>query len=44
MLTFHQADMFGRVWWMFCDVDGDDLRQHWKFPFGTKQPPELSEE
>ncbi|KAF4810932.1 Monoamine oxidase N [Colletotrichum siamense] len=38
------ADMFGRVWRMFCDVDGDDLRQHWKFPFGTKQSPELSEE
>lgn len=44
MLTFHQADMFGRVWRMFCDVDGDDLRQQWKFPFGTKQSPELSEE
>ncbi|KAJ6186505.1 Monoamine oxidase N [Penicillium mononematosum] len=43
--NFSHADeeaMFGRVWRAFCNLDDDDLRQSWKYPFGTKQSPELS--
>lgn len=36
-----EADIIGRAWRLFCNVDGDDLRQSWKYPFGTGQSPEL---
>ncbi|KAI1083676.1 amine oxidase [Whalleya microplaca] len=39
-----EADMFGRVWRLFCDMDGDDLKHTWKYAFGTGQSPELTAE
>ncbi|KAK3322777.1 amine oxidase [Apodospora peruviana] len=36
-----EADMCGRVYRIFCNLDGDDLRHSWKYAFGTDQSPEL---
>lgn len=41
LYTIRQADICGRVLRSFCNVDGDDLRQTWKYAFGTNQSPEL---
>lgn len=41
LYTIRQADICGRVLRTFCNVDGDDLRQTWKYTFGTNQSPEL---
>lgn len=39
-----EADIVGRVWRLFCNVDGDDLRHTWKYAFGTDQSPDLMAE
>ncbi|CAK7202167.1 hypothetical protein SEUCBS139899_004887 [Sporothrix eucalyptigena] len=40
--THEEEDtVIGRVWEKFCNVDGNDLRETWKFAFGTGQSPEL---
>ncbi|OQE39174.1 hypothetical protein PENCOP_c007G04102 [Penicillium coprophilum] len=36
-----EADICGRVFRIFSNLDGDDLRQSWKYAFGTDQSPEL---
>lgn len=41
LYAIQQADICGRVLRIFCNVDGDDLRQIWKYAFGTNQSPEL---
>ncbi|CAK7229453.1 hypothetical protein SEUCBS140593_007251 [Sporothrix eucalyptigena] len=33
--------MFSKVWRLFCDLDGGDLVDNWKFAFGTHQSPKL---
>jgi hypothetical protein len=38
-----EVSIVSRVWRLFCNVDGDDLRQAWKYPFGTKQSQKLAE-
>lgn len=37
-------DTVSRVWRLFCNVDGNDLRETWKYAFGTRQSPELMAE
>ncbi|KAF9888965.1 hypothetical protein FE257_008135 [Aspergillus nanangensis] len=32
-----EVDLCGRVFHLFSNLDGDDLRQSWKYPFGTEQ-------
>ncbi|KAB5580363.1 amine oxidase [Coniochaeta sp. 2T2.1] len=39
-----EADICGRVYGIFSNIDGDDLRHAWKYPFGTDQSPELMAE
>lgn len=41
LLIFRQADLCGRSFRLFCNVDGEDLRNNWKYVFGTKQDPKL---
>ncbi|KAJ5473443.1 Flavin amine oxidase [Penicillium sp. IBT 31633x] len=36
-----EADLCGRVFRIFSNLDGDDLRKSWKYAFGTDQSPEL---
>ncbi|KAK4862459.1 hypothetical protein LT330_002592 [Penicillium expansum] len=36
-----EAEICGRVFRIFCNVDGNDLRQTWKYAFSTNQSPEL---
>jgi hypothetical protein len=35
-------DMAGRVYKIFCNLDGNDLKESWKYAFGTNQSPELT--
>lgn len=39
--VIQQAEICGRVFRIFCNVDGNDLRQTWKYAFSTNQSPEL---
>lgn len=36
--------MFSRVWGLFCNVDGNYLRDTYKYPFATGQSPKLMSE
>ena len=36
-----EVDICGRVFRIFSNVDGDDLKHSWKYAFGTNQSPEL---
>ncbi|KAJ5382634.1 amine oxidase [Penicillium concentricum] len=36
-----EADIVGRAFEVFANVDGDSLRHTWKYAFGTGQSPEL---
>lgn len=33
--------MAGRVYEIFCNLDGNDLKESWKYAFGTNQSPDL---
>ncbi len=36
-----EVDICGRVYEIFSNLDGDDLKHSWKYAFGTDQSPEL---
>lgn len=36
--------MFSRVWSLFCNADGNYVRESWKYAFGIGQSPELTAE
>ncbi|QLI63755.1 Monoamine oxidase N [Metarhizium brunneum] len=36
-----EDEITGKAWELFCNIDGDHLRQTWKYPFATGQSPEL---
>ncbi|CAI6029602.1 unnamed protein product [Clonostachys chloroleuca] len=37
-----EADLCGRVFRIFCNLDGNDLREKWKYVFGTKLDPQFA--
>ncbi|KAF2994091.1 hypothetical protein E8E14_000933 [Neopestalotiopsis sp. 37M] len=39
-----ETAMFSRVWGLFCNVDGNYLRDTYKYPFATGQSPKLMSE
>ncbi|KAK7428033.1 hypothetical protein QQZ08_005465 [Neonectria magnoliae] len=36
-----EDEIAGRVFQIFCNVDGNNLKETWKYAFGTNQAPEL---